>query len=123
MKCVSKPVVMYCNERVHSKGFHKTILDYVMYKYRTLNKIVLDISARDVIFDGLGAFFHLSPADFATYILVLACNRGVTCSDDDKQQLKEYAEVYKIVKDTSKTEKLRNSNIRIKICKIKSTEL
>jgi len=115
MKCVSKPVVMYCNERVHSKGFHKTILDYVMYKSRTLNKIVLDISSRNVIFDGLGEFFHLPPAEFAMYILIVARNQGVSYSSDDKQQSKEYGEVYKIVKGITENKEL---TIGSKISKI-----
>ena len=72
MKCVSTPVVMYSNERVHSKGFHKTILDYVMYKSRTLNKIVLDLRRNDIIFDGLGEICHLPPAQFVIYLLIVA---------------------------------------------------
>lgn len=113
--CISKPVVMYSNERVHSKGFHKTILDYVMYKSRTLNKIVLDISSRNVIFDGLGEFFHLPPAEFAMYILIVARNQGVSYSSDDKQQSKEYGEVYKIVKGITENKGL---TIGSKISKI-----
>ena len=116
--CISKPVVMYSNERVHSKGFHKTILDCVMYKSRTLNKIVLDLRRNDIIFDGLGEICHLPPAQFVIYLLIVARSEGVTCSFDDKQQNLEYSKVFEKLTDEAK--ELHNNTIRSKISKIKA---
>ena len=115
--CISKPVVMYSNERVHSKGFHKTILDYVMYKSRTLNKIVLDLSVRKIIFEGLGEFFQLPLAQFALYLFIIARKEGVTSCSDDKQQYLEYSNLYEAL--TNDKKELHPKTIGSKISKIK----
>lgn len=117
VKCVSQPVVMYSQERVHSKRFHKTILDYVMYKSRTLNKIVLDLSGQKIIFEGLGEFFQLPLAQFALYLFIIARKEGVTSSSDDMQQYLEYSNLYEAL--TNEKKELCPKTIGSKISKIK----
>ena len=95
VKCVRNYVILYDNERVHCKGFHKTLLDYIVYKSKThvVDKVIFDINHRQIMFDGTGEFCYLPPVQFVLYMLFVARKQGVMLSDD-KMQSEQYKYLY-----------------------------
>jgi len=69
------PVVLYANSRIQCRGFHKTMMDYMVYRSLTpkVNKVVLDFSRKTkcIVFDGIGEECRLPPIQLFLYALII----------------------------------------------------
>lgn len=69
------PVVLYANRRIQCRGFHKTMMDYMVYRSLTpkVNKVVLDFSGKNkrIVFEGIGEECRLPPIQLFLYALIV----------------------------------------------------
>lgn len=101
-KRLRHPVELYAKNRIRSRGFHKTMLDFVVYKSMNpqVNRVILDFSTKSLVFEGLGLECHLPPVQLLIYaLIVIKSNSCYGCfkqksvhADKDviDSQLKEY---------------------------------
>ena len=95
IKVVNPSFTLYNNERVSCKGFHKTLMDYVVYRsiVPRVSKVVFDLSRgkkKYLIFDGITEI-SMPPARFFLYMIIVAMSKqiGVICKTYDNARQKE----------------------------------
>lgn len=90
-KSITNTIQLCGNQRVSCRGFHKTLIDYVVYRAKTsiVKRVIFEIDRGTksfVIFEGTGLECQLSPTFFLLYLFIALKNEeGVRPFGSDLQ--------------------------------------